>query len=495
MTFFSSRIPLLTLLFVLLGVRSDAKEYYVDATTGDDQRSGLSPAESWKSLDRVNAMTFQPGDRIAFRSGCRWQGMLQPRGSGNLAATKTWITIDRYDEGELPLIEAQGRHPQALLLQDVQGWVVRNLAFSNRGNTTAPWRYGVKIFATKPGAMKGINLDGLHVSDVNGDLRKSHEGCGIFFEAQRQSWFEQLLIENCQLRRCDRNGICQRGLGGHRSRGVVIRGNDLHDIGGDGIKLWGTDGGLIERNRVRLARARCTDAAAGIWPFACDDTTIQFNRVSETKGTLDGQAFDSDYQCRRTLIQYNISDRNEGGFLLVCGPGNSYNEGTVVRYNLSVEDGLNSARVMHFGGKSNQTLVHNNTFVLSAKQQLPLVKCTEWNGGYPEKAVFRNNLVLMAKGGVARLDAALGKQFEWQHNAFYGAHEGFPQETNRAFDSLPQVDQDIDFADLRWHLRFQPKSAQAIPRGEIIRNPGARDLLGNVLAPGVAYPVGAMLPP
>jgi hypothetical protein len=86
----------------------------------------------------------------------------------------------------------------------------------------------------------------------------------------------------------------------------------LEDIGGDGIKLWGTNGGLIERNIIRGARMRCGtgEAAAGIWPFESDDTVIQFNQVSGMKGTQDGQAYDSDYGCRRTLFQYNYSYQN-----------------------------------------------------------------------------------------------------------------------------------------------------------------------------------------
>jgi len=52
------------------------------------------------------------------------------------------------------------------------------------------------------------------------------------------------------LQRTDGNGIC-----GHRenwdrsnwspSLHVVIRGNVLEDIGGDGIKVWGCEGSLV----------------------------------------------------------------------------------------------------------------------------------------------------------------------------------------------------------------------------------------------------------
>ena len=32
--------------------------YYVDGETGDDDNSGTSPQEAWKSLQRVNRMCF-----------------------------------------------------------------------------------------------------------------------------------------------------------------------------------------------------------------------------------------------------------------------------------------------------------------------------------------------------------------------------------------------------------------------------------------------------
>ena len=62
----------------------------------------------------------------------------------------------------------------------------------------------------KLSAMRGITLSGLHVNDVNGDLRKSHEGHGILFETNRRSGAasDGLLIENRHLERTDRNDIC-----------------------------------------------------------------------------------------------------------------------------------------------------------------------------------------------------------------------------------------------------------------------------------------------
>ena len=271
-------------------------------------------------------------------------------------------------------------------------WEISDLEITNLGTNRAPWRTGVRIVTDGFGKMRHIRLRNLFVHDVNGDLRKEREGCGIYFESRgrNESHFDDLLIENCHVVRTDRNGICQRG-GRTRSLRVVIRGNLLEDIGGDGIKIWGSNGALVERNIVRGGRMRCDDYAAGIWPFNSDDTLIQFNEVSGMKGTKDGQGFDSDYRCRRSVFQHNYSHDNEGGFFLICAPGRSYNDDTIIRYNISQNDGINSARVFHISGAKN-TKIYNNTIYIGPKQNLPLMVFNDWDGGNARDTFFYNNI-------------------------------------------------------------------------------------------------------
>jgi hypothetical protein len=345
--------------------------------------------------------------------------------------------------------------------------------------------------------MRGVTLRRLFVHDVNGDLRKNHEGCGIFFEAKgpNETHFDGLLIEDCQVVRTDRNGICQRGSGRTRSRNVIIRGNRLEDIGGDGIKLWGTDGGLIERNIVRKARARCNgkEAAAGIWPFACDDTVIQFNEVSGTMGTVDGQGYDSDYWCRRTVFQYNYSWGNEGGFMLVCSPGNAINDDTIIRFNISVHDGLNSARVFHFGGGAKRTHVYHNTIVVGAHQDIPMLRFSEWNKGRARDTRFTNNLFIVEKGGRAtyHFDTSLGHVFE--DNIFAGRHEGLPEGV--APSPMPKFAGPLKPAPGFESLRaFAPLAGADFPVGRVIGNHGGRDFFGKPLPQGQPAVVGAIQP-
>ena len=147
---------------------------------------------------------------------------------------------------------------------------------------------------------------------------------------------------------------------------MVIRDNFVDDIGGDGIVPWATDGVLVEHNIARNCNRRASSYNAGIWPWSTDNSLFQLNEAAFTRTTLDGQGFDSDYNSRNTLFQYNYSHDNEGGFMLICTPGkrnqeeNVGNIGTVVRYNISRND---RARIFHLSGAEQTTVEDNAIYV------------------------------------------------------------------------------------------------------------------------------------
>jgi hypothetical protein len=262
------------------------------------------------------------------------------------------------------------------------------------------------------------------------------------------SRFEGLRIERCVIRNCTRNGITMGGPANRRhwnpSLGVVIRGNLIEGVPGDGIVPIACDGALVEHNRMRDCPRLLPEgeAAAGIWPWSCDNTLVQYNEVSDHKAPWDGQGFDADWNCRGTVIQYNFSHDNEGGFLLVCsdasskGDWNIGNQGTVVRHNLSVNDGLRStgkhrgfSPVFHLTGNIEGTRIQHNTIIVPGRPDdgidRTLVQMDDWGGGWPSDTVFTNNLVF----AVSRMDWSEGKArgTRWEGNAFYGQFSGLPE--------------------------------------------------------------------
>jgi len=464
----------------LLAGALQAETYHVDGEAGADASSGLTPSEAWKSLERVNRQVFRPGDILLFKAGTRYTGQFKPRGSGAWIDDKPRpIVVGKYGDGPRPRIDGEGKVLDSVLLRNVEYWEIQDLEVTNLGSVRQPWQTGVRIVADGCGTLHHLYCRRLDVHDVNGDLRKSHEGCGIFFESLggNASHFDDLRIEDCHVARTDRNGICQRRWdGAARSLRVVLRGNTLEDIGGDGIKPWGSDGALVEHNLLRGGRMRCEDAAAGIWPWDCDDTVIQFNEVCGMHGIGDGQGFDSDFRCRRSIFQYNYSHDNDGGFLLICTPGDSYCDDTVVRYNVSQNDGLNSARVFHFAGPVRNTLVYNNVVYIGPKQNLPLLRYTDWSG-QAQNTRFLNNFFYV--DGRVTYDWGRSQQNVFEHNVFFGNHQGRPEDAQARVERPPLVKPGsgaLGFQSLAGY-RLQPGVPFA--RGRLVPNNGGRDFFGN----------------
>ncbi len=90
--------------------------YYIDSKTGDDENTSDSPKRPWKTLAAVNARVFVPGDKILFKAGTNYSGLLKPKGSG---ADGRPIVIDMYGSGEKPRIDGEGIQ-DTLLLENIE---------------------------------------------------------------------------------------------------------------------------------------------------------------------------------------------------------------------------------------------------------------------------------------------------------------------------------------------------------------------------------------
>lgn len=84
-----------------LATAAGATTYYVDDTKGNDSAAGTSEAAPWQSLDAVNRAALGPGDRVLFRRGGLWRGMLRPK-SGNGSAP---LYYGAYGTGPKPILE------------------------------------------------------------------------------------------------------------------------------------------------------------------------------------------------------------------------------------------------------------------------------------------------------------------------------------------------------------------------------------------------------
>ena len=69
---------IMTLTIPIATVHAAGTTYYIDSSGGNDSNSGTSTSAAWQTLTKVNGITFQPGDKILFKAGGAWSGMLSP---------------------------------------------------------------------------------------------------------------------------------------------------------------------------------------------------------------------------------------------------------------------------------------------------------------------------------------------------------------------------------------------------------------------------------
>lgn len=406
-------------IILLIAPELSAANWYVDALKGNDANAGNKPDKAWQTLAKANALLLEPGDSLFFKAGTQYDGQLKPKGSGRKGKSVFVGAYGSTGDKTKPRFDANGQSEATLHLYNTEWITVSGLELTNKGPERAARRSGALVQANDCGVLEGITLNNLYIHDVNGSLvKKQGGGQGIHIVnggSEVNSRFENLLIQHCHIQRTERNGIIFDSDYWNRDRWfpnlfVRVSNNLLEEVPGDGIVPLGCDGAVVESNRMFNCTRLLPDgeAAAGIWPWSCDNTVIQYNEVSDHKAPWDAQGFDCDYNCRHTLIQYNYSHDNEGGFLLVCSPSdqrmpwNIGNDSSIIRYNMSVNDGLRIfgkhagfSPTFHITGPVTNTLIYSNLIIVPKKPEgcdINLVKMDTWGGLWPSGTTFKGNI-------------------------------------------------------------------------------------------------------
>lgn len=446
-----------------------ATDYHFDSSDGDDSAAGTSPEQAWKTLGKAAGIALKPGDRVLLKAGGRWSGQLKLQGGGTPEAS---VRIASYGEGSRPRIDGEGKVTAAVFLENTECIEVRGLELTNLGATRKSERFGFQITNASPPVGRNIVIEDLFIHDVNGAFEKTHfSGAGIQIDiaASAHARFHDLRIKGCHIKDCSRNGILVRG-GRFRpdwnpSTKVVIRNNLIEGVGGDGIVPSCCDGAVIEWNTMRDCPRYGEDggAAAGIWPFSCDNTLLQFNEVSGHKAWIDAQAFDCDYNCNNTTYRFNYSHDNEGGFMLMCSPGikkqgwlvhNAWNRGSVVRHNLSINDGSRTtgggkhyfSPTFSITGETTQNSTIEGNLIIVPKKADPkmdtdLIQFGEWGGKAPVNTLIRENTFVLAPGQKGTFSFGIAKKIRLEENHFHGAVAPFASKGEvEARDNLFQPD-------------------------------------------------------
>ncbi|HBE76697.1 MAG TPA: hypothetical protein DDW65_02785 [Firmicutes bacterium] len=448
--------PIYILVFIALAVftvpaalvRAANIKYYVDATMGSDSNSGTSTDSAWKSLSKVNATTFGPGDKILFKAGCSWTGQLYPKGSG---ANGIPIILDMYGFGNKPVIDGSG-NDSAVKLYNQQYWEINNLDVTNGGSTVAQ-RTGIYVTNDTTGQLNHIKISNCNVRDIQG-ISNGWYGynAGIvvahkaLYPSNTTVKWDDILIDSNTIRNIDRTGVYvgsvthhdDTGAGGMwpmfdncaRNTHITISNNAIDNCGGDGIVIWLDSNVEINNNIVSNSGVRSVTAPADLFPYGCtasaamwgaaiDHVTYEYNEIYNfgCGGGLgkDGTAFDLDTANTYITIQYNYSHDNTGGFLESCNYDKSGN--CVIRYNVINNDSYgvficNGGSAPSYGGTPME--FYNNTVYLG--NEVDNSGLIAWKtSGAPQ---FYNNIFyFLGNNGHNAINNVV-----FSNNIFYGNH-------------------------------------------------------------------------
>jgi len=424
-----------------------ATTYYVDSVAGYDNNNGTSQSTPWQNLTKVNTITFSPGDQILLKCGSVWNGqLLYPKGSGSSGSP---IVINSYGTGAKPLINANlvynitvGAISQstAVYLYNQSYWEINNLEVTNTG-TPGNYVHGIYLAAEETGQVHNhIYVKNCSIHNVSATLGrgagrdKGKNNGGVCFDVYGATVagtkFNDVRVENCTITNCGGDGIKtwsdQFNYQCHTPwtpiTGFVATNNVLDHIDGDGVVASMTQGAVIEYNTVSWSHLRVSDPYVAIWNYESDDTTMQFNECYLTQTDTDGQGFDIDDYTERTIVQYNYSHDNVGGFILIIGIKTARGKcGTcdenVVRYNISEDDG---AEIIKFAGRSEHTDFYNNVFYHSAPGGLPPVTDILRLSDSVDAHVYNNVFDTWTGANFLQPDFGISQGFDFRHNVIYG---------------------------------------------------------------------------
>lgn len=365
--------------------------YYVDAGAGSDTNAGTSAALPWKSLDKVTASSFAPGDSILLKGGAAWTGSVTITSSGNATAP---ITLGSYGTGK-PRINGNAAVTNAVTVRNARYVTVENLEVTNSAaftTSTTDIRRGIYVEAKDIGEVQGIVIRNNYVHLVDGQGKSGGIGAGGITIGVRgnsvATWFSGARItgnevgdinaygistfttwcSGCEIYSAE-TGIPTSEISSTRKAftGLWIDQNYVHDVTGGGITPQYADNALVEWNTVDRAASHQLLAGGGnvgIWWQGTKGIVVQYNTVRRTAvegiySNADGQAFDADMGTQNSVVQYNISDSNNGGFFMCLI--SAYQ--SQVRYNLSVND---KRLIFRFLSGCGGTRAHNNTIWTSA---------------------------------------------------------------------------------------------------------------------------------
>lgn len=433
----------------LLAAKAIGTVYYVDSSEGNDNNDGISINGAWKTLDKVNSIQFKPGDKVLFRAGGSWKGMLNPKGSGS---PERCISIDMYGEGSKPLIYGDGSVDSCVKLRNQSYWEISNLEITNKSDKPGDYR-GISVEGIDSGTLEHIYIKNCYIHDVAGELKgfktnntgyelgKRTGGIVFWTDSEKglKTKFNDILIQNNKIKFCSFGGIIFKQTnkyhwalreGGindpnwYPHTNITIKDNYFNQDTENScvaILLTSVKKAVINNNMVYKP------GQAGIEVNYVKDCLVENNEVygsSLKGGGIDYCGLDFDRCTDNTTWQYNYIN-NCGTGILICHAVDSWDfgENNIVRYNIFQNYKKYGVQIFAKGGPD---YIYNNVFYNDKYDDAVVISNNDVENYYLQ---IKNNIFYQTTPG-----GTFGKNptFTYNNNLYYGSGLGsLPEDENK----------------------------------------------------------------
>jgi hypothetical protein len=241
-------------------VTEAATIYYV-SPAGNDDNSGTSPGEAWKTIAKVNSMRFNAGDQILFERGGVWHEALVVSSSG---LPGNPIAFGSYGSGEKPTFDGDYSIWEMVLIGGNDHLVFRDLTFTH-----------TQQHVIKTGSLPSSNILIENCNFIE------NAGAAISAASGSENW----IVRNNHISGCDRaeqelgyepcEGGCDSIYINSGARNWEISHNTIRDSCGDAISPSGS-GHHIYQNIL----GPNTSESIGVSPDSgSDDIWIYDNKI------------------------------------------------------------------------------------------------------------------------------------------------------------------------------------------------------------------------
>jgi hypothetical protein len=292
-----------------------AATYYVDGTSGQDTNPGLSEVTAWKTITKVNASRFSPGDQILFKRGCVWREQLTVPSSGSAGNP---IIFGAYGTGNKPVISGANAGAPASPVRNYCVFLQRNYAIIDGLELDYPANSDILLSDADYNIVRNCTVKHAPNFGWKAGIVLNHANHNLISGNTVQDCYHGIVLSSYHAAQSDRNTDAN-----------TISRNTITRIDGTGISVasgsttsYQLKGNIIEYNDVSLCSQTFDDTGGIVTSRAGTGNVIRYNKSynnGRDPSTMRGTGIMIDENSNGEQVYYNIVYGNTSSGISTSG--------------------------------------------------------------------------------------------------------------------------------------------------------------------------------